>query len=380
MESGLNFEKLTSENYAIWRHRMKALLITKGFENALLHKEHENSEQALALMCLCVLNDYVDLIAQSESANSAWSALEAIHVGQTTARRLSLRKELTNLNKNPNENMIGYIMRAKHICTSLKAIDGTITETQLMDAILAGLPEEYSTKVEMLATMGETNMLNIQNQLLHAESSLITKETSKGQVVFAAQTIRPKPTCSYCGRSGHGREKCWYLNGLPKHLQKQSSTDSENDQKLAFVTCALNCQLLHTPANAWVLDSGATTHVCSNENLFHNGLKDSVKQQIFVGNGEIITAEKSGCIQITPGFELKDVLYCPQLKVNLLSVNKLLEDGFDVYFSNDECSIWKGKKRFICTPKFNNLFLIYSNQEKAFSAVELHKSWHTLDK
>ena len=261
-ESGLNFEKLTSQNYAIWRHRMEALLITKGFENALLDKGHENSEQALARMCLCVSNAYVDLIAQSESANSAWATLEAIHAGQTAARRLSLRKELTNLNKNPNENMIGYIRRAKHICTGLKAIDGTVTETQLIDAILAGLPEEYSTKVEMLARMGETDMLKIQNQLLHAKSSLTTKETSKGQVVFAAHTRRPKPTCSYYGRLGHGREKCWYLSGLPRHLQKQSSTNSQNDQKLAFVTSALNCQLLHTPANAWVFDTGATTHIC----------------------------------------------------------------------------------------------------------------------
>lgn len=48
------------------------------------------------------------------------------------------------------------------------------------------MPEEYSTEVVMLATMGETYILKIQNQLLHVRNSLTTKEASKGQVVFAA--------------------------------------------------------------------------------------------------------------------------------------------------------------------------------------------------
>eukprot|EP00963_Diacronema_lutheri_P006425 scaffold550_cov303-Pavlova_lutheri.AAC.8 len=65
LESGLHFEKLTSENYPSWQLRMRALLVTKGIESALVEKEYENSEQALALMCLCLTNEYVDMIAQS---------------------------------------------------------------------------------------------------------------------------------------------------------------------------------------------------------------------------------------------------------------------------------------------------------------------------
>lgn len=79
-------------------------------------------------MYLSISDEHVDLVAQSEIANPAWEALKAIHADQQAARRLNLRKQLTNLSTNPSENMIGYIMRAKHIRASLKAIDGTITK------------------------------------------------------------------------------------------------------------------------------------------------------------------------------------------------------------------------------------------------------------
>ena len=372
METGLNFEKLTADNYPIWRHRMKALLVTKGIEKAVIEKEHESSEQALALMCLCVTNDYVDMIAQSENAHSAWAALEEIHAGQTAARRLSLRKELTNLSKSPTESMIGYIMRAKHICSSLKTIDGSVTNTQLIDAILAGLPNEYSNKVDMLATIEETDMLKIQNQLLQAESMVSAKETSKGQVAFVAQTRKPKLNCSYCGRTGHTRERCWYLNGLPKHLQKEPKQE-QDDKTFAFVTHALTCGSATTLENVWIIDSGATTHVCSNYNLLKNGTNQTDPQQILVGNGQVVSATEYGFASIQPELEIRNVLFCPELKVNLLSVNKLIEDGYDVYFTNDECSIWKGKQKIICTQKRNNLYLVEPKMELLFSTMELHR-------
>eukprot|EP00963_Diacronema_lutheri_P012012 scaffold1556_cov378-Pavlova_lutheri.AAC.1 len=97
-------------------------------------------------MCLCVSNEYVDLVANSESAHHAWTMLEDMHAGQTAARRLTLRKELTGLTKKPEESMMSFIMRGKQICTNLRAIDGSVTDIHLIDAILSGLPEEYANK------------------------------------------------------------------------------------------------------------------------------------------------------------------------------------------------------------------------------------------
>eukprot|EP00963_Diacronema_lutheri_P005228 scaffold408_cov347-Pavlova_lutheri.AAC.2 len=270
---GTNFERLTSENFPIWKHRTEALLVTKGIGEAITNKDSQRSEQALALMCLCVSNEYVDLMANAESAQHAWSMLEEIHAGQTAARRLNLRKELTGLIKKPEESMMSFIMRAKQVCTSLRAIDGSVTDIHLIDAILSGLPQEYANK---------------------AESALSVREACTGQVAFATQNRRPKVSCTYCGRSGHTREKCWYLNGLPPHLQKQTRTNAENEEKVALASYALECGRAHILENLWIVDSGATTHICASREMFTFLIQNVPTQSIFVGNGEVVFAKESG--------------------------------------------------------------------------------------
>ena len=97
MENGNLIEKLNDENFHVWKHRMRALLVTKGLDGALEKVDDPHSTQALAQMCLCVGADYVNLIASAESAYAAWTALENINARQTAARRLKLRRDLTNL-------------------------------------------------------------------------------------------------------------------------------------------------------------------------------------------------------------------------------------------------------------------------------------------
>ena len=134
---------------------MKALLVTKGLDGALEKMDDPHSAQARAQMCLCVSADYVNLVASAESAFHAWQALETINAGQTAARRLKLRKDLTNLKKEPKESMITYIMRGKQLGTSLRAIDESVSDANLIDSILSGLPPEYENKVDMLVTLGK---------------------------------------------------------------------------------------------------------------------------------------------------------------------------------------------------------------------------------
>eukprot|EP00963_Diacronema_lutheri_P004998 scaffold365_cov361-Pavlova_lutheri.AAC.2 len=332
---GVNFEKLNSENFPIWKHRMKALLVTKGVGEAILNKDSEHSEKALALMCLCVSNEYVDLVANSESAQHAWTMLEDMHAGQTAARRLTLRKELTGLTKNPEESMMSFIMRGKQICTNLRAIDGSVTDIHLINAILSGLPEEYANKVEMLTTLGETDMLKIQNQLLQAESAITVRETSRGQ--------------------------------------KQPRNDRETDEKVALVSYALECGEANCLENIWIVDSGATAHFCAQQEMFTSLTQEASPQSILVGNGEVVHAKQSGTVTLAENVELQKVLFCPELRVNLISIPKLMERGCNVYFENGECAIWKGKQKVLSAVQKNGLYVICGKLENVFSAMEWHR-------
>eukprot|EP00963_Diacronema_lutheri_P000771 scaffold47_cov334-Pavlova_lutheri.AAC.1 len=76
-------------------------------------------------------------------------------------------------------------------------------------------------------------------------------------------------------------------------------------------------------------------------------------QSILVGNGEVVHAKQSGTVALAENVALQKVLFCTELRVNLISVPKLMERGCNVYFENGECAIWKGKQKVLSAVQKN---------------------------
>jgi ribosomal protein L30E len=86
----------------------------------------------------------------------------------------------------------------------------------------------------------------------------------------------------------------------------------------------------------WICDSGACGHYCElNKCLFD--VKDNT-EKIIVGNGESMKAIKVGSLKChviqlngsSVDATLKEVKYVPELWVNLFSVSKSLNNGFNL--------------------------------------------------
>ena len=263
-------------------------------------------------MCLCVGADYVNLIACAELAYAACTALENINVGQTAARRLKLRRDLTNLKRGAKESMISYIMRGKQIGTSLRAIDESVSDANLIDSILSSLPDEYATKVDMLIILGETDLLKFQNQLLQAKAAIIKREVNTGQVVFFASVCRPKQVCLYCGRKGLTREKCWFVNGLPPHLQNKHQKSNEQEENIALcIGKGKNCSEILLKS-CRIIDSGTTAHVCSQDELLSEVTDNRKTQKIYVGNGHATTTCTEDRDGLTKHIQMQNAMLCPK--------------------------------------------------------------------
>lgn len=88
-----------------------------------------------------------------------------------------------------------------------------------------------------------------------------------------------------------------------------------------------------------------------------------------------MTVEFLGDIFITKNVVLRDVLYIPEFKYNLLSVSALLKDKrYSIFFSNVDCIIQDklllktiGKVELI-----NGLYLLYTHHEKDKSCSIKH--------
>ncbi|KAL2242415.1 UNVERIFIED_CONTAM: Retrovirus-related Pol polyprotein from transposon RE1 [Sesamum indicum] len=184
--------------------------------------------------------------------------------------------------------------------------------------------------------------------------------------------------CEHCHKSGHNKENCFRLHGFPEWYKelhdsrrKQSnvgrayaviSADDNGQDKLGNSNCSNNqlmSELLEAlrlvqnkvpqdpvnvhfaqvtemagmamdrristdfSANSWIVDTGATCHMCGNVKLFQSLTTLNTPKQIRLPDNSITLATKSGSIQLCPSLTLTNVLFVPNFAHNLLSVSQL---------------------------------------------------------
>ena len=101
----------------------------------------------------------------------------------------------------------------------------------------------------------------------------------------------------------------------------------------------------NTIANTtFILDSGATSYIISDRTLFQEGNLRDYSKTIAWGNAGKLRAIGLGHITIELGSHkvfLSNCLYCPQLGVNLLAINKLDDNGIHVLFANNKAILYQ---------------------------------------
>jgi len=198
--------------------------------------------------------------------------------------------------------------------------------------------------------------------------------------------------CSYCKKKNHTESTCYvkhgYPNGHPKHPSNANSINN-NNTNASIASVSVNNAALHafmvntnTIKNSgnhtnsqrlcdWLIDSGASMHLCNNRNYFDNAtFKQIHHKNVILGNNECISAIGIGDIPVRVSISsnvnnnsnnntnnhsntnsninntsniidvvFKDVLYVPDIAANLLSVAKMTTNGVNVMFNGDECNI-----------------------------------------
>jgi hypothetical protein len=102
--------------------------------------------------------------------------------------------------------------------------------------------------------------------------------------------------------------------------------------------------------STWWIDSEVTIHVANSLQGFRSTRTTQRRErQIKVANGVQADVEAVGdvSLELADGFILllRDVLFVPSLKRNLISVSCLDNDGFDCHFGNGKCEISYNNER-----------------------------------
>src|SRR5437660_6832850 len=89
----------------------------------------------------------------------------------------------------------------------------------------------------------------------------------------------------------------------------------------------------------WFVDSGATDYMCYEKGSFTTYHSLDRPKPIYLGNSSTVNAYRIGSVWIRDRVSLFNVLHVPDLDINLLLVDKVLQQPTDMLFSVEGCII-----------------------------------------
>ena len=116
----------------------------------------------------------------------------------------------------------------------------------------------------------------------------------------------------------------------------------------------------------WIPDSGCSTHMTGNRNLLSN-IRPIKRTKITYGNNQVLYSHECGVVNI--GIHLKNVLYVPRMKVNLLSLRQLCDQGYSVSFTSEGSGIFRDQTKVLDIVKQGNLFQVLPSGRRQHAAL-----------
>ena len=181
---------------------------------------------------------------------------------------------------------------------------------------------------------------------------------------------RGRPTCFYCGKSGHFQKNCRHFrkdkggaDGVqPKKIpdNKNTSGIATSEEELLLINEQNELNLVGDKLT-WVVDLGTSFHLTPDQKCFssykagdHGSLTMGNEGACrIVGIGDVCTS--TGCNLV-----LRDVRHVPEVRLNLISAGRLDDEGYTSSIQNGFMKFCKGSLIVDKARKTNTLYLMHA--------------------
>ncbi|GJW36219.1 cysteine-rich receptor-like protein kinase 8 [Tanacetum coccineum] len=219
--------------------------------------------------------------------------------------------------------------------------------------------------------------------------------------------------CRNCGKEGHFQEECYKIVGYPighplyekvQPTKQFKATKAVNMNQINQVLMILQqngpshgifsskstnlpkftATLITCLQVAWIIDSGATNHICTALKLMHNIYKCKTPIIVNLPNGQTVKVTTIGSVTINKYVTFHNVFYIPTFTYNILSVSKLLHGTtISLILTASLCVFQDQNKRITLGSLCDGLYFLNS-PPKVFATTPtiLHSSsksqlWHS---
>ena len=236
------------------------------------------------------------MVGDPENPVTVWQKLADQFQKKTWANKLELRRKLYAMCLKEGESVQNQVKVMTEIFKALAVIGDPVSEEDRVVHLLASLPESFNMLVTALeANLEVPKMENVTERLLHEERKMIGREAdereqSKAMTAHNSFGQKKKFTCHYCERPGHLKWNCRKLafelanfnaekkektgfkaKGKMKHKANSATSGHKNDSNSSSDDddALVVCHALSAGSKGnWIVDSGATCHMCNDEKLF----------------------------------------------------------------------------------------------------------------
>lgn len=327
------------------------------------------------------------------------------------------------------------IYNASDVMQLLMGLNETYDAIVSSILMLENLPA-FNKAYSMVARVEKQRIVNVNNSgVVEASAMMVKTSDSKGNMnrnSFKKKDNTKKDDnrqCNHCGKQGHTEDTCFKKNGYPDWYREKypkdkkpmvayanatndnvplefdsHSQDHDNNyiaeifqrelQKFMKGKTVIHDEVLAT-ANAtfltsdfagillidisntvWIVGSGASSHICSQEKLMSNLRSPTAKSVVYLPDGSEKLVSLIGGVHLTDSLILHDVLFIPGFSYNLISVARLCDNAhIQVLFHKSGCILQDlMSNRTLGVGRLKkNLYLLRAGDIKYFPDVYVSK-------
>lgn len=272
----VSFPKLKGrENFNTWLTSAKSYLIIKGYwsstQTALgesaTKTDKEKDEKALAEITLLLEPHCYTYTDGAKSAKEAWDSINKAFSDTGVCRQVNLLISLATLKLSDCDSMEDYVQKRNVLWQKNKSVGFEIGEQVVAALMLGHLGERYKSLIMSVAKSNLT-VDYVQNLLLQEvdPDAFVTSESALAVRHKKFQKREKQIKCYNCG-GPHFKNKC------PNKRREKAD-------------CVLfNAFSVQDNKDDWILDSGATAHMCKHDHGFKNK-KEPVRKEVTTASNE----------------------------------------------------------------------------------------------